>query len=345
MIIGRCIRCRRCKPKTAQQLLGQLPAARVSPGKAFHSIGIDYCGPFIVKERKGRCKSSSKGWVAVIICQATRAVHLDIVSELTTAAFMAAFRRLCGRRGTPKLISTDNGTTFVGADNYLRQIAKSLRAASADSLFAVEEIEWSFIPPGAPHQGGLWEAAVKSAKHHLTRVAGGRWLTFEEMSTVLVDIEACLNSRPLTPLTNDPRDLQALTPGHFLIGQPIVQLQGTRLLHIPEARLDRWRLLEQIQQDFWQRWQEEYLTTLTHRTKWRSASRNLEVGELVLIMNELTPRTRWAMGRVSEMHPGADGRVRVVTVRHQFGTLVRPVQKLVPLPVDPPAAIEGVQQE
>jgi len=146
-------------------------------------------------------------------------VHLEVVSDYSSEAFLAAFRRFTSRRGLCEELFSDCGTNFVGADKALREM---FRASSSDGrrmahAAASEGIKWNFNPPAAPHFGGLWEAAVKSTKHHLRRVIGETTLTFEEMSTFLAQVEACLNSRPLQALSDDPDDVTALTPGHFLM--------------------------------------------------------------------------------------------------------------------------------
>lgn len=185
---------------------------------------MDYAGPILVRTTKGRGHRAHKAFIAVFVCLSTKAVHLEVVSDYTTEAFLAAFRRFTSRRGLCSEMYSDCGTTFVGADRALQNL---LRAASPDgrliaSTVAMEGVKWHFNPPAAPHFGGLWEAAVKSTKHHLRRVIGETTLTYEELNTFLAQVEACLNSRPLRPLSDDPDDVSALTPGHFLIGAPLL---------------------------------------------------------------------------------------------------------------------------
>lgn len=129
-------------------------------------------------------------------------------------------------------------------------------------------INWKFIPVYSPHFGGLWESAVKSIKHHLVRQIGSIALTFEELYTVLNRIEACLNSRPLFPLSSDPSDLNVLTPGHFLVGGSLTCLPDKDVANVPTNRLRRWQLVTQLTQQIWQRWSREYLSQLQGRTKW-----------------------------------------------------------------------------
>jgi len=163
-------------------------------------------------------------------------------------------------------------------------------------------------------------------------VLGDTILTFEEMSTLLTQIEACLNSRPLQALSDDSDDLAALTPGHFLIGTALTAIPELSLQDVAATRLTRWQLLQKMRDHFWQRWSSEYLHSLSHRPKWRKAEPNVEVGCLCLVRSEATSPTRWPLARVIKVHPGEDGCVRVVTLRTATSEFTRPIAKLVLLP-------------
>ncbi|XP_053968421.1 uncharacterized protein LOC128869845 [Anastrepha ludens] len=204
-------------------------------------------------------------------------------------------------------------------------------------------ITWPFIPPGAPNFGGLWEAGVKSMKHHLKRVINLTPLTFEEFYTILKQVEACLNSRPMTAISDDPQDLTALTPGHFLVGRALTAIPEQNILDEKLGFLKRWTLLKQVQQDFWRRWSNEYLhyfAILQARRKWRTSQSNFKIGQLILIPDERLPPKHWALGRVVDTHAGADGAVRVVTTETQSTTLKRPITKISVLPIDEQASID-----
>nr|XP_046491130.1 uncharacterized protein LOC124223331 [Neodiprion pinetum] len=248
--------------------MGDLPADRVqSERRPFSIAGLDYAGPVQVRTTQGRGHKSYKGYVAVFVCFSTRAIHLDLVSDLTTASFICAYRRFVGRRGVCQRLYSDNATNFHGADSEIKAMFQ--RASEfyqrAAALLANDGTDWSFIPPNAPHYGGLWEAGVKSVRHHLKRVMGEHTLTFEELSTVLVEIEACLNSRPLSALSSDLEDLQALTPFHFLGGSTSALLPEEDLSDEPQNRLNRFQLLQRIRNQFWRRWYSEYLLHLQER--------------------------------------------------------------------------------
>ncbi len=185
------------------------------------------------------------------------------------------------------------------------------------------------------HFGGLWEAAVKSFKAHLRRVTTNVKLTYEEMTTVLNQIEACLNSRPLAPLTSNTEGMEILTPGHFLIGRPIMALPDPAFSYRSFILLKRWDLCQQLVRHFWQRWSCEYLTTLNKFTKWCYPQRNISVGDIAILREDNLVPTRWPLARVVQVYPGRDDLVRVVSVKTAQGIYKRPVTKIaVVLPVE-----------
>ncbi|XP_011687068.1 PREDICTED: uncharacterized protein LOC105449509 [Wasmannia auropunctata] len=257
--IHRCIRCARWRAESPQPLMGSLPRPRVSPSRPFLHTGVDFAGPILLRTTKGRGYKAYKAFVSVFICFSTRAVHLEPVSDYSADAFLAAFRRFISRRGICQAVYSDCGTNFVGADSQLRALFKSSGPEMHRIVgrLTTDGIRWHFNPPAAPHFGGLWEAAVKSLKHHLRRVIGDTKLTFEEMATFLAEVEGCLNSRPLQALTDDPEDLDALTPGHFLIGGPLNAIPEPSLIDVPTNRLSRWRLLQALRDHLWQRWAQD----------------------------------------------------------------------------------------
>ncbi|XP_029674438.1 uncharacterized protein LOC115242347 [Formica exsecta] len=287
--------------------MGDLPRPRVIPARPFL-----HTGPVLVRTAKGRGHRSHKAFLAIFVCLSSKAVHLEVVSE----AFLAALLLFISRRGLCCSLRSDCDTNFVGADTQLRKFfsASSPEQRRIAEQLASDRIQWSFNPPSAPHFDGLWEAAVKSLKHHLRRELDDATLTYEELSTLIAQIEACLNSRRLQALSDDPDDLTALTPGHFLIGSAVNAVPEPSLLETPINRLTRWQLLQRMRDHFWERWSREYLQTLLQRSKWWSANAQVRVGRLCFIRSENTPPIRWPLARVTKVHPGEDGQTRVVTV-------------------------------
>ncbi|XP_044312729.1 uncharacterized protein LOC123037170 [Drosophila rhopaloa] len=263
-------------------------------------------------------------------------MHIEVVSDLTTQAFIAAFKRFCARRKTPSDLYSDNGTTFHGARRELDEMRKLAQERAKDEKLAgflsSEGINWHFIPPSAPHFGGLWESGVRSIKLHLRRVVGGAALTFEELSTVLAQIEAILNSRPLTPISD--HSLDPLTLAHFLVGQPYTAVPEPSFLDSQMNRLQRWNQLQAMVQGFWKRWHTEYLSSLQARGKWNKETANIEIGNLVVLKEPNLPPSKWILGRIQEVHPGQDSKVRVVTVKTANGVYKRPITKIAILPLN-----------
>lgn len=335
--IRRCVTCTRHKAITQQQLMGDLPASRVNPSYPFQRCGVDYAGPFLLRPDIPRSKVSVKAYLALFVCFSTRACHLELVSSLSTDGFLAALRRFVARRGKPTDIHSDCGTNFVGANKELQELKNLAISQTHNDLVAKslagEGIKWHFNPPGSPHFGGIWESGVKSVKFHLRRICGSARLTFEELATIFAQVEACLNSRPLTPFSNEPSDLNVLTSGHFLIGQPLLAVPEPNLTTLPENRLSRWQLVQSLQQQFWKRWSSEYLSRLQQRHKWLQQKTNLKVDDIVLIKDENLPPLKWNLGRITSLHPAADNKVRAVTLRTMAGSLQRPIHKLCLLPI------------
>ena len=193
-------------------------------------MGVDYAGPFLLKKGHTRKPVIVKSYLAVFVCFCTKAIHLEAVTDLTTEAFLACLKRFISRRGCPSTICSDNGSNFKGARSDLQELYRFLNSTSSTSAIAqyllTQRIQWSMIPERSPHFGGLWEAAVKAAKHHLKRIVGTQKLTYEEFATTLCQVEACLNSRPLLAITSHDTDgVSTLTPGHFLVGHSLHTLR------------------------------------------------------------------------------------------------------------------------
>ncbi|XP_024889769.1 uncharacterized protein LOC112466111 [Temnothorax curvispinosus] len=334
--ILKCIRCARFRQKRAQQIMAPLPIENLTPSRAFLHSGVDYAGPFVLKTWRGRNPQTYKAYIALFVCHATSAIHLELVTDYTTDAFIAAYKRFTARRGICATLMSDCGTNFQGADSELKRLfsSSSEELGNLAMLLANHGTQWKFNPPSAPHFGGKWEAGVRSVKFHLKRVVGDNLLTFEEMSTWLTQIEATLNSRPLCPLTDDPNDLNALTPGHFLIGGAPTIIPEPSLEAVKVARLSRWQLIRQMLDSFWTRWSSECLQRYLSIYKWNKATPSLKVGSLVLVVDERYPPSKWPLGRIIETFPGSDGYTRVVSVRTQHAVLKRPIVKVCPLPIE-----------
>ena len=335
-IIRRCTTCIRHRPAVVHSKMSDLPPSRVQPSAVFSHVGVDFFGPISLKEKKFRNRTILKGYGCVFICMTTKAVHLEVANDLSTEGFLAALRRFIGRRGIPSHVYSDNGTNFVGANTEIKEIYQlhaSETFRDAVNQFGTQRgIKWQFNPPLSPHFGGIWEAAVKSCKHHLRRVLGTKILTFEEFNTLIIEIEAVLNSRPIGLMSSDPNDPAALTPAHFLIGRPLTMIPQPDYTSIPENRLSVWRFITKARQDFWKRWHVEYLSELQRRQKWTEGKGEIIPGSVVIEIDKNRPCSQWPLAIVEEVFPGKDGVIRVAKIRASSGTYLRNVTRLCPLP-------------
>lgn len=330
-VINKCIRCFRLKPKYVEHIMGNLPKDRVQGIRAFVVVGVDFCGPMYYRSEI-RSRPAIKCYISLFVCFATKAVHLELVKDLSTQSFLAALKRFICIRGKPKTIWSDNATNFVGAKNELAEL-KSLFMNQAHNKAVHDQcledgIDWNFIPPRSPHFGGLWEAAIKVAKQHILRTIGLSILGFDELRTLICQVSAIMNSRPLCSISDNPQDMEVLTPGHFLIGAPLTSVAEPDISMLNIHRLDQWQKVCFMQQQFWKRWSTEYLTLLQQRTKWQAKTDNISIGTMVLLKDENQPPLKWQLGRVTDIIKGQDGVVRVALVRICNGIMRRAVSKL-----------------
>lgn len=218
----KCLICLRQRQHASIQQMGNLPIERIRFSRPFSKVGCDYAGPLTLRLSRGRNTEFVKAYIALFVCFVNKGIHLELVGDLSTNAFLLALGRFVARRGKSIEIWSNNGTNFHGAkrlpdEMHACPLSQQLQAIVVDHLSS-DNIAWKFVPPSAPHFGGLWEADVKSVGTHLTRVVGDSVLTYEEMYTLLAKIEALLNSRPMWPTSdNEPT---ALTPSHFMISEP-----------------------------------------------------------------------------------------------------------------------------
>ena len=331
-----CLLCRRVAPKCHQQKMGQLPPPRIEISMCFVHTGLDYAGPFLLKTGHPRRPIAVKGYLAVFVYLATKAIHLEVVSSKTTAAFLATLKRFISRRNNPSHIYSDNGTNFIGARNQLQDLYKFLSLPStqdaAKDFLLEQRVQWHFIPDRAPHFGGIWESGVKSAKHCLKRTIGNTMMTFEELTTIFCQAEACLNSRPyLSQDSHSPAGEMPLTPGHFLTGRPLRAYP--EYPEDPNLTLtNRWSLCKNMVQYFWEIWQKSYLQHLQKSQKWHHTKPNIKKNDLVMVLEETPLLNTWKMGKVTDVFPGADGLVRTAKVTVKTAELPPPSKHR---PVDP----------
>lgn len=342
--ITQCVICKKASQECAEQLMADVPVERLGPNKPFRFTGVDYAGPITLLEKYGRNSKKRKAWIVIFVCLVTRAVHIDLVTDMTAAAFIMCYERFVAARGHCEKFFSDNGTPFIGANKQIRAAFKQWYCKENKDILCKKNTEWKFQKPFAPHQGGIYESAVKSAKHHLKRIVGKVEYTHEYWLTFLKKVEAILNSRPLYPINDDPADMQALTPGHFLIGEPFI---APMAIASPKAtpnpivfiRREQQRLLT----NFWKTWSAELVQSLMKRKKWQKEQIPPAIGQLVVIADESIGEGEWLLGRITKLVSSHDGIVRAAEVKTQKGKMrLRPIQKLCILPL-PPSAPQKIE--
>lgn len=265
-----------------------------------------------------------------------RAVHVELTTDLSTSSFLSAFKRFLARRGAVSVMYSDNAKTFLGAKNSLSDVYTLLNSdefnKSLSDELSANRIVWKFNPPRSPHFGGNFEIFVKAFKGHLHRTIGSQLLTYEEMLTVLTQIESVINSRPLTLLSEDPSEPTALTPAHFLMTAPLKHLPACVVSDEPAHLLKRYALLDQMIQSFSKRWKLQYLHLLQSRGKWNTPSNPVTIGSIVLIITDNVSPLSWPLGVIVATHAGSDGICRVASVKTATGVYKRPVVRLCVLP-------------
>ena len=275
-------------------------------------------GPYNIKQKYQRKDTQMKAYIVNFVCFVTKGTHLEIVLDLTAESFIQALKRFISRRLHPNSVWSDNATNFHGAYNIIMAQQQSVLNEKDHNhimnLCATQNLEWKFIPARSPHFGGLWESSVKSFKSHFKKVINDTALTYEEMLTLINQIEAILNSRPITPMSNNPNDPLPLTPAHLMMGGPITALDEKLLINIP-YNLINWQKITQMVQSFWTRYQKEYLHTLQQRKKWKTPTDNISIGDIVLLHEDNVPTNKWPIGCVINVFPGTDGNVRAAEVR------------------------------
>lgn len=324
-VIRECMTCQRQRQKPGEQKMSDLPADRLSVDlPPFTHVGIDYFGPIGVK----RGRSVVKRYGVIFTCLTCRAIHLEVAHSLDTDSCINAIRRFICRRGQVKEIRSDNGTNLVSSNRELKQAIAELNQSKIHNSLTQNGIKWIFNPPHGAHHGGVWERLVQEVKKVLRSVLKQQVLDDEGLHTVLCEAEAILNDRPITPSSNDPNDLEALTPNHLLQlkAKPILPPGLFRKGDLYIRR--RWRQVQYIVDLFWKRWVREYLPMLQERQKWNKVQRNFAVGDLVLIIDDSAPRNSWPTGRVTEAMADSKGFVRRVRVRTQTNELEKPINKI-----------------
>ena len=236
------------------------------------------------------------------------------------------------RRGVPLEIYSDNGTNFKGVSRLIAEEIKSQDKVEIQDKFATKRIKWNFNPPAAPHFGGSWERLVRSVKVTMAAIMPNHNMSEEVLKNLLTEVEFIINTRPLTYMPTDEHE-EALTPNHFLLGSLSGEKPKKLYVNCPQTNRNNWRTSQALADLFWKRWIKEYLPTLVKRIKWFEPTKAIEIGDIVLIVDEQAKRNEWLKGRVVDVKANRSGHVRQTKVLTTKGTYTRPTVKLAVLDI------------
>ncbi|XP_030211216.1 uncharacterized protein LOC115542876 [Gadus morhua] len=304
--IYKCTKCRKFRRCTEQQKMSDLPEDRMETAPPFTYCGMDCFGPFYVKEGRKELKR----YGLLLTCMCSRAVHVEMLDDMTTDAFINALRSFIAIRGKVRQIRSDQGTNFVGAR---REFAEALKEMDQEEL---KQLGCEFImnTPASSHMGGVWERQIRTIRSVLTSILeqSATQLDCSSLRTFLYEVMAIVNSRPLsTDCLNDSSSPEPLTPNHILTMKSTILAPPPGKFVKEDLYLrKRWRRVQFLSNHFWTRWKKEYLLSLQQRQKWTKDRRNAKVGDVVLLQDDTTPRNQWRMAKVIEVYPGKDGKVR-----------------------------------
>ena len=326
-VVSHCFSCRRRQAPVGAQKMADLPVDRVTPDKPpFSFVGVDCFGPFWVK----RARSQVKRYGVLYTCLVTRAIHLEVVQSMDTDSFVNSMRRFIARRGIPEVMRSDNGTNFVSGNRELREAISEWNDKQIHEFLLQRNIKWLFNPPAGSHFGGVWERCIRTVRKVLVALMKEQTLDDEGLTTLMCEVEAIVNRRPITKSSDDPSDAEALTPNHLLLLRSGPKLPPGVFTKEDTYSRRRWRQVQYLADVFWRRWIREYLPQLQERQKWVYPSRNFAVDDIVLVVDDRVPRSSWPLGRITSVCKNStDGRVRSVTVKTRTSLYDRPVDKVV----------------
>ncbi|KAM4012761.1 uncharacterized protein ACNLHF_004514 isoform 1-T3 [Anomaloglossus baeobatrachus] len=331
-ILHDCVHCRKARGKQLYQQMADLPTDRLSTEPPFTYVGLDVFGPWMVSTRRTRGgQANSKRWAVLFTCMSVRAVHIEVLESMDTSSLINVLRRFLAIRGPVKQLRSDRGSNFVGACRELNIDTKPIQ----DQL-AEKGCTWIFNPPHSSHMGGSWERMIGISRNILNSMlmdVNSSRLTHETLVTLLAEVSAIINSRPLVPVTMDPETPTILTPTILITQKTDNAVMPSGEFTHANTYQKHWKRVQYLADYFWNRWRKEYLTILQGRKKWRHPKPNLKEGDLVLMKDQTTERTDWPMGLITRILPSQDGNVRKVELKvirkGETKTFARPIHELV----------------
>ena len=331
-ILGRCVVCKKVQGRSYKKPIEpQLPSIRINEARPFSVCGVDYTGALNVKG------SRKKAYIVLFTCSVTRAIHLEVVDDNTTSKFLLAFRRFVARRSCPKIMMSDNSTTFTASAKFLKDIQENedVRRNLADL-----SCDWKFIPSRAAWFGAIWERMIGVTKNSIKKILGKNSVDRTELITLITETEAAINNRPLTYVSTSINDYKSLSPSELIYGfrldaPPTISTSEELRTLSRDELIENQAKYEDLKSKLWDRWRSEYLLSLRERKRNIGPNVNkVKEGDIVLIEEDIKPRMQWKMGRIMKLKESDDGLIRSVTLRTQSGEITRPIVKLYPLEVN-----------
>ncbi|XP_074657298.1 uncharacterized protein LOC141910505 [Tubulanus polymorphus] len=319
-----------------------LQSSRLKEAPPFTVCGLDFTGALHLRSKSGE---ESLAYICLFTCANTRAIHLEVVTDMTTSTFLHALRRMAARRSLPQKIISDNQSTFIASNNAIKKIYESIETRK---YFSLHRSEWVMITRRAPWFGGFYERLVGITKTAIKKVLGRARISLLELITIVSETEQAVNNRPISYCSSDVDDPEPLTPSHFLHGRVLTslphlfvsydELTDPTLGNMPSEFEKRSVRIGSLKQHLWKRWAEEYVTALRERHiqfKSRGLTGNtIRKGDVVLVHDDNhNSRLKWRLALVEELVPGNDGLVRTAKIKISNGRTNRPISKLYPLEV------------
>ena len=315
-VIDKCLKCKKLRGQRQTQKMANLPADRVNPAPPFSYVGLDVFGPWQICARCTRGGlAHAKRWAVLFTCMETRAIQIEVIEAMDTSSFINALRRFLALRGPVIQLRSDCGSNFVGARNELEGVLKPSDISAAQRYLLKEGCEWIFNPPHASHAGGAWERMIGVTRRILEAMLSevpSKHLTHEVLTTLMAEVAAIVNARPLVPVSSDPEVPEILPPATLLTQKPQQLKPPSGDFNVRDLYSAQWRRVQHLANIFWYRWRKEYLQTLQGRRKWQDTTRNLKQDDLVLLCSKDAPRNDWPLARITSAQADRDGKVRKV---------------------------------
>lgn len=341
-LLHKCVKCRKLRGTFEQQKMSDLPSDRLEQSPPFTNVGLDTFGPWMVVTRRTRGgQANSKRWAILFTCLAIRAIHIEVVEEMSASSFINALRRFISLRGRPKIFRSDRGTNFVGSTDQLKIDAVHVDEGAVKKFLYDNGTIWRFNPPHSSHMGGVWERMIGIARRILDSMLldmKSKSLTHEVLTTLMAEVCAIVNARPIVPVSSDPECSTILTPSTLLTQRTGRETESFGTLDLKDMYTSQWKQVQVLADIFWNRWRREYLQTLQKRSKWRRERTSLRKGDVVLLKDASLARNDWPVGIIINDLPGEDNIVRKAEVRimrdGKPAVFTRPITEMVPLIVE-----------